>query len=1781
MDKLAHPLARGASWLLIYLTAVQPLHPAIAAGITAANGNTQVVMKPGNVPVVNIATPNAAGISHNTYQDFNVGTPGAVLNNATQGGKTQLGVTIDNGNARLKGKPAELIINEVTSGNRSELKGRLEVFGNKAGVMIANPNGITCDGCGFINTPSVTLTTGKPQFDKQGALEALEVKKGAVIIGGNGLNGASTEYVDVISRATELNGKINAKTLTLTQGANRVSFKDGTIKPIAGEGAKPQLAVDTKALGGMYAGKIRLVATEAGVGVNLSNMTSTQRDISLTTAGKITLSNIKAQTDLNVSGRDIVTPAGFSVRAERDMTLAATTVDNRSSTTAHGDMRVFASTVRNTGNGASLHSHKNLWIQKDAQGNKASLVENRSATIKTNTGDLVIRTDVLNNVRERLIRKEQNTPATSQEIDRSLGSLTPDNSKVAADTDRLAVILDPGVQKWFGRVDFKISPYVNVRRDSISYDVSEPGVVSSGANAYLSTGSLLNDASVIKSAGNLIMTGATLNLKNYSSGTLNTYAVFDVPEIGHAPRGKYLTRDTVVYKKGEVSRFEPSGITSYLLSAGNNLVADFSGRIESNEPYPTNVPYSGVVARPDTMTAKNILLRAGSIITTDVMKASGDITLQSDSGTKMALALMTAGKDISVLAGGNVESWQSELKGQNITLVSRGGDVTSHTSEWPNYFHSNGLRWLGSLEASRDLSVTAGGKILLRNTRFPVLSQNISLVANGDITFDKNEAMLGHERPGVVLTQARKQELFNRMLPGEPLRASGDITLSGQRLSLYGAGLDAGGNISLSSAANTDLNMRSLSDRYSEFFPDSRIPELRSNVKAGGNLLISSAADIGVQGAHIVAGKTATLQAGKLLWLGAYGYGVTDSGNDNNRDELNVLTRLHGAKSLTLAANGGIQANGSTLTSDGNITLTSGGNMQFQSARGTMYRESGNSWTESVSQTGVTLNSGGALTVISGGSILFQASRLLAKGAMDVAAKGGWLYAQAMEESSHYERETTKRKWWGKKTTVKQTKHTTTNRVTEFIAGGNLSLLSRDDSTYEASKIEAKKNATLTSTSGKVSFLAVKNTTFEQTVSTSKGFYIKQANKGYSEGKWVLPSVHAGGKLTVNAASGISADIKAKNGQALQGAITALGALPGTEWLKGLNTRSDVQWNTVKDAYDSWNYKSQSLNPAVAAVIAVAAAAATAGSTLAATVANSVTSTVGGGAVTTGAVTAGMSSLAAQAAVALVENQGNLSKTLSALGSSSSVKSLATSMVIGGALAGFDKVMNVDVPPDKAKLPALVKNEGWGKVVQRVAGQSVISSSLNTTINGGSFKDNLTNALLANIGNQINAEGAGLIGDNGEVLGIPGKSLSHAVVAGISAEIGRGDGKGAAAGALAAELAGVIMQSSLFEPANLNERERQLLRLQEALSGNEAKEQTARVIGALTGALITHTPEGVYGGADSAQNVYRYNMTEHMLQQYALDNQRDILAASKGDTAAAKRVQARREAAVIVATVGGGGLVLTAGGMTLITAAPDLMLAARLVISSCKSNPALCLNQAGIHAIDMVAPEAAIGTNALTAGSVWVLGKSETSVQGLAQKLLSTSDELYRSGRINTSPLAEFIKGETNTSINLPVKTKDYLLSRGMTAYPTGIAFEIGQPEHLAQVVGYSQKKGITGAHNAIMFNDAVNKYNLKIISKTKGNANGIEYIQYQIPSKDREGKITGYKNEIFKKTVYNPAIFSDQKILDLGLQAAASGYKAAISSGKREFVATSGGVNFQIYLDTKTGVVLNFFPVN
>ncbi len=299
------PARRALSYLICYLVAVQPMLPVMAAEITPVTPGTRMDAAGNGVPVVNIATPNQAGVSHNQYDQYNVGQQGLILNNATgQLTQTQLGGLIQN-NPNLKaGQEARAIINEVVGANRSQLQGYTEVAGKAANVMVANPYGITCNGCGFINTPNVTLTTGKPQFDANGNLAALEVSKGTITIEGQGLDGSKADAVSIVARATEINAGIHAKDLTVTLGANRVG-QDGSITPINGEGPAPGVAVDTSALGGMYANRIHLVSSEKGVGVNLGNLLARQGDITLDANGKLAVHNSLSSGALTASAQSV------------------------------------------------------------------------------------------------------------------------------------------------------------------------------------------------------------------------------------------------------------------------------------------------------------------------------------------------------------------------------------------------------------------------------------------------------------------------------------------------------------------------------------------------------------------------------------------------------------------------------------------------------------------------------------------------------------------------------------------------------------------------------------------------------------------------------------------------------------------------------------------------------------------------------------------------------------------------------------------------------------------------------------------------------------------------------------------------------------------------------------------------------------------------------------------------------------------------------------------------------------------------------------------------------------------------------------------------------------------------------------------------------------------------------------------------------------------------------------------------------------------------------------
>jgi filamentous hemagglutinin len=311
---------RLLSYLISALLAGQPVAPALAAAITPT-GSAKMDQAANGVPVVNIATPNGAGVSHNQFKDYNVGKEGLILNNATgKLNQTQLGGLIQR-NPNLKaGQEAKGIINEVTGANRSQLQGYTEVAGKAANVMVANPYGITCNGCGFINTPNATLTTGKPQFDAAGNLLALDVSKGTIIVEGQGLDASASDALSIIARATEVNAAIHAKDLSVTVGANRVNA-DGSTQTIASEGTPPSVAVDTGALGGMYANRIRLVSSEKGVGINLGNLNARQGDITLNASGKMVLNNSLASGNTTINAQSVA--LGGDHKAGGNLTVAS------------------------------------------------------------------------------------------------------------------------------------------------------------------------------------------------------------------------------------------------------------------------------------------------------------------------------------------------------------------------------------------------------------------------------------------------------------------------------------------------------------------------------------------------------------------------------------------------------------------------------------------------------------------------------------------------------------------------------------------------------------------------------------------------------------------------------------------------------------------------------------------------------------------------------------------------------------------------------------------------------------------------------------------------------------------------------------------------------------------------------------------------------------------------------------------------------------------------------------------------------------------------------------------------------------------------------------------------------------------------------------------------------------------------------------------------------------------------------------------------------------------
>ncbi|HFF3782393.1 TPA: hemagglutinin repeat-containing protein [Stenotrophomonas maltophilia] len=331
-----------------------------------------MVTAPNGVPMVNITTPSAAGVSRNRYSQFDVGREGVILNNARGQVQTQLGGWVQ-GNPWLATGSARVILNEV-NGPASRLNGYVEVAGQRAEVIIANPAGIQVNGGGFLNASRVTLTTGTPMFTGAGALEGYRVTGGAIQIDGEGLDTSRADYTDLITRSLKVNASIWANQLQATLGNNVVNADHSQASLIPANGEAPTFALDVGALGGMFANKIWLVGNEHGVGVrNAGSIGAQAGELVVTVDGRLENTGaLQSLQNVHLQARGDLANAG-TIAATREVAITTGgTLDNSGGKLNAQRLQVEAQGLRNHGGTIEQTGVQALALKAEAARNRSN-----------------------------------------------------------------------------------------------------------------------------------------------------------------------------------------------------------------------------------------------------------------------------------------------------------------------------------------------------------------------------------------------------------------------------------------------------------------------------------------------------------------------------------------------------------------------------------------------------------------------------------------------------------------------------------------------------------------------------------------------------------------------------------------------------------------------------------------------------------------------------------------------------------------------------------------------------------------------------------------------------------------------------------------------------------------------------------------------------------------------------------------------------------------------------------------------------------------------------------------------------------------------------------------------------------------------------------------------------------------------------------------------------------------------------------------------------------------
>ncbi|QGU89031.1 two-partner secretion domain-containing protein [Erwinia sorbitola] len=712
LSQLIGQLTPLAFFTLGALGMVALMPQAQAAGIVAdgkaPSGQQPMVGKTANgTPQVNIQAPSAGGVSRNNYSQFDVDKKGVILNNSHRDVRTQQGGWVS-GNPYLARGEAKVILNEVNSRDPSKLNGYIEVAGKRAQVVIANPAGITCDGCGFINANRASLTTGKAII-QNGQLTGYQVNGGQIVVQGAGMDSSRQDYTDLIAHTVQVNSGIWANDLKVTTGKNRVSADGKNIsKNSAGDNdAKPVLALDVAQLGGMYAGKIQLIGTEKGVGVrNAGTLGAQAGSVTISADGHIENSGkINASDDIQLSGSALTNSGTLYARRDVQATVSDQ-LNNDGMVVASRHTRVSAGAIDSSKKsvfGAGVKSDGSLGTEGDltltSSGKLASHGQNMAAgklaiqgteidlsDSQSSGADVALTTNgTLNNDRGKISALSGDLVATSGQLSNSSGTLYAARDLTASVSGELN---NDGLIA-AGRDTHASAADLNSSKNSVfGGGISADGSVGKSGNLTLSGQRKIASHGQNLAAGKLEMQAAEIDLSDSrsagsavtvnSAGSLNN----DRGMISALAGDLSLTSAQLDNNGG---RLESAGDVQVRSTGINNVGGTMVGQqltLDSGGLALNNQNGGIAAVESATLSAGGLNNEGGKVITGKNLH--GD--LQSVSGNGQLLSL----GDMQLAVNGDFSNAGSTLANGNLDLAVQGA-----------------LENTGQLSAGQQLAVTA------------------------------------------------------------------------------------------------------------------------------------------------------------------------------------------------------------------------------------------------------------------------------------------------------------------------------------------------------------------------------------------------------------------------------------------------------------------------------------------------------------------------------------------------------------------------------------------------------------------------------------------------------------------------------------------------------------------------------------------------------------------------------------------------------------------------------------------------------------------------------------------------------------------------------------------------------------------------------------------------------------------------------------------------------------------------------------------------------------------